>query len=87
MSTSQTCWQCQTVLPILQPVAGDMAEEPELYFVPLAGSRRKVANFTYQPRYIRQPLKFKTPESCSRAVAAGLAASPLGLKAQLSLCE
>ncbi len=52
------------------PVAGDMAEEPVLYFVPLAGYRRKVANFEYQPRYISQPLKFKTPESCSRAVAA-----------------
>ena len=52
------------------PIAGDVAEEPVLDFVPLAGSRWVVAKFDNHSRFVGQLLQSPPPQSRSRTVAA-----------------
>jgi hypothetical protein len=44
------------------PIAGNMAEQPMLDFVPFAGPRGIMADFDNHARGIRQPLQFVFPQ-------------------------
>ena len=51
------------------PVHADMREEPMLDLVPLAGSRRKMANSNLEARVVGESLQLNLPEARSVTIA------------------
>src|SRR4051812_36262382 len=52
------------------PILSDEAEQPVLDLVPLAGTRREMADVELQSEFVGQGLQRPLPQTCSMTVAA-----------------